>query len=185
MAHVNRYKLRQSRFYWWDKNHRNHPSLHTTTTTRQVQEPPTSSSTSLSIRQGTVTASTMAQCTTCFDGSEPTNLQGETLVGNTSCAFFHDLALQTFEGTQGCQLVQINSYQGCGCTSYDEELFCTMCEDAFYDIPYRPKMVPLFPSRPDCADLLFTRRDDEERSCQDVRRAAYHCRWTYGYGSSR
>ena len=117
----------------------------------------------------------MAQCTTCFDGSDPTNLEGVSLVGNTPCSFFDNLASQTTQGTPGCQRAQINAYQGCGCAAYDEALYCTMCEDAYYEIPFRPKTVPLFPSNPECADLLFTPRDDEERSCEDVRRAAYHC----------
>ena len=116
----------------------------------------------------------MSQCTTCFGGAAPTNLDGVSEAG-TSCSFLNDLASQVTAGTPGCLRAQISAYQGCGCSTYDEAMFCTMCENAYYQIPSRSKPVPLFSGSPDCADILFTRRDDPERSCEDVRRAAYHC----------
>lgn len=121
-----------------------------------------------------VSAQSDDTCTTCFGGSPPTNLDGSSLLGNTSCTFFDSLVAKATEGTVPCQSAQIAAYQGCGCPVYDEAAFCSMCHDDFWmEIGNtRNRPVPLKKGST-CSDWLFPRQDSG--MCEDVERVAYHC----------
>lgn len=112
-------------------------------------------------------------CTTCFGGTEPTNLDGTTALGGLPCSFFANLVARTDEDSEFCQEAQIATYQGCGCPAYDEEVFCAMCDDGFWEIgSTRNRLVPLLEGST-CGDWLFRRRDSG--LCDDVERVAHYC----------
>jgi hypothetical protein len=117
--------------------------------------------------------SATAQCTPCFNATEPTNPEGLT-ASKVRCDLLIDNIGFALPDSEFCENTQLETFQGCGCPAYDESLFCAMCDDNFFDIEARPKTVPLFSTEDlNCGELLFVRRSSE--LCEDTPRAAFHC----------
>jgi hypothetical protein len=112
-----------------------------------------------------------AACTLCFGGQEAANLTNGILATGVSCQATNSILGNTPSDSPDCIRIQMEAYQGCGCPTYDQDTFCSMCSDSSFDIPSPLTVIPVIDMT--CQRALFVTK--ESGLCDATARAAYIC----------
>lgn len=123
-------------------------------------------------------------CTLCADGSKPKN--GTFIRGGTSCSLIDESSGATPAATADCDMLQITGFMFCGCPTYPDATYCSMCNystatggsSSYVDIPteYRDFIVPGTTDLT-CQDAQFVKKsaEDNDNTCATVQAAAFFC----------
>jgi hypothetical protein len=120
-------------------------------------------------------------CTLCADGSQPSIPNGRVVLldgDEWKCSDLHQILdlLGVKSGEEECTTLQFRGFVNCGCPTFSNEAYCSLCPGGLVDIPMPNTTIPGYDLT--CGDILFAKRNDQSAavSCDAMGRFTRLCR---------